>query len=73
MRDPEAVRLGEMVEMRKPHACGGRLWTVVRVGLDIRVKCAKCGRAVLMPRDKFLRAARRSPGSGPAPAATGTD
>jgi len=69
MRDPEAIRPGEIVEMRKPHACGERVWVVLRVGLDIRVKCTRCGRAVLMPRDKFLKAARRSLGFPPGPAA----
>jgi len=71
MRDSEAIRLGETVEMRKPHACGERLWSVVRVGLDVRVKCTGCGRAVLMPREKFLKAARRSVAPPPDAAAAG--
>ncbi len=59
MREDARVHLGNVVEMRKPHACGANQWTVVRIGADIRVRCTQCGRAVLMPRPKFLRAVRR--------------
>lgn len=45
--------------MRKPHACGGNEWTVVRTGMDIRIRCAQCGRSVLMSRPQFLGAAKK--------------
>jgi hypothetical protein len=53
------VGLGDEVQMRKPHACGANRWTVIRTGADIRIRCGQCGRAVLMPRDQFLRARRK--------------
>jgi hypothetical protein len=59
MRELLAIRLGDAVEMRKPHACGANTWTVVRTGADIRVSCDQCGRAVLMPRARFVKAVRR--------------
>jgi len=57
MREPVAIRLGDLVKMRKPHACGANEWTVVRTGADIRVRCEQCGRTVLMSRARFVRAA----------------
>jgi len=53
------IAVGDEVEMRKPHACGANRWVVVRTGADLRVKCAACGRSVLMPRDQFNKAVRK--------------
>jgi hypothetical protein len=53
------LEVGDQVEMRKPHACGGNRWTILRTGADIRISCNQCGRAVLLPRPRFLRAMRR--------------
>jgi hypothetical protein len=47
-----------MVRMRKPHACGGYEWQVVRIGTDIGVRCLTCGRKVLMPRSQFAKRAK---------------
>ncbi len=50
---------GDLVQMRKPHPCGGDRWEIVRVGADIGLLCETCGRRVLLPRRKFARGARR--------------
>jgi hypothetical protein len=49
------VRMGDVVEMRKPHPCGSRVWTVVRVGADIGLTCNECERRILMDRPTFHR------------------
>ncbi|HUU54654.1 MAG TPA: DUF951 domain-containing protein [Armatimonadota bacterium] len=59
MREPGQIRLGDSVQMRKPHACGANEWTIVRTGIDIRIRCNQCGRTILMPRPQFVRAARK--------------
>lgn len=46
-------RLGDQVRLRKPHACGGSTWQVVRLGADIGLVCAGCGRRVLLARAEF--------------------
>jgi hypothetical protein len=38
--------------------CGGYQWTVVRTGADIGLKCATCGRRVLLDREDFERRAK---------------
>ena len=48
-------KIGQIVRMRKNHPCGGDLWRVIRVGMDFRNKCLKCGRRVLLPRHRFER------------------
>jgi hypothetical protein len=55
----EKLYVGDVVEMRKPHPCGGTLWEVVRVGADIGLVCQNCGRRVLLPRRKFAHQAKR--------------
>ena len=46
------LRLNDIVEMKKPHPCGEKLWLVTRVGMDIKLKCTRCGREVMLPRAK---------------------
>jgi hypothetical protein len=47
--------VNDIIHLRKPHACGGYEWQVVRVGADIGLKCLTCGRRVLLPRSEVQR------------------
>lgn len=40
--------VGDTIKAKKPHACGGREWEIVRTGADIKLKCLKCGRIVFL-------------------------
>jgi hypothetical protein len=51
--------VGDIVEMRKTHPCGGNTWEVVRVGADIGMICRTCGRRVLLPRRDFARGVKK--------------
>ena len=53
------VRMGDVIEMRKPHPCGERVWTVVRVGADIGLRCRGCERRILMDRSTLHRRAKQ--------------
>ena len=46
------VRVGDVLEMKKQHPCGGKQWGVMRVGMDFRIKCKTCGHEVLVARSK---------------------
>ncbi|HZK26956.1 MAG TPA: DUF951 domain-containing protein [Thermoclostridium sp.] len=46
-------KLGDFVEMKKPHPCGSKVWKVVRTGADIRIECQGCHHQVMIPRAKF--------------------
>ena len=39
----ESFELGDVIQTRKPHACGNDKWTVIRVGADVKIKCTACG------------------------------
>lgn len=65
MEISEKLYVGDVVEMRKPHPCGGSVWQITRVGADIGLLCQTCGRRVLLPRRQFARQAKRFVRRGP--------
>ena len=40
--------VGDKIKAKKPHACGGREWEVIRTGADVKLKCLKCGRVIFL-------------------------
>ena len=48
-------KLGDKVIMKKGHPCGANLWEIVRLGVDIKIKCLNCERIVMIPRIEFNR------------------
>ncbi|MDD3187440.1 MAG: DUF951 domain-containing protein [Bacilli bacterium] len=46
-------KLNDIVVMKKPHPCGTNEWEITRLGADIKIKCVKCGRSIMMPRIEF--------------------
>ena len=56
---PIEIYIGDLVQMRKQHPCGGDTWRVVRVGAEIGIRCATCNRKVLLPRSTFERRVKR--------------
>jgi hypothetical protein len=49
------IEIGDVVRLRKKHPCGGDEWQVVKLGVDIRIKCLKCQRLVLLERGTLER------------------
>jgi hypothetical protein len=47
--------LNDVVEMKKSHPCGANRWKIIRLGMDIRIKCEGCDHSVLIPRREFTR------------------
>ena len=70
--------LGDVVRLRRGHPCGGDTWLVDRLGADIGLRCATCGRHVLLERRTLERrlagfVSRGDPAVTAAVAGTGTD
>lgn len=51
--------LGDVVTMKKPHACGANQWTIIRVGADVKIRCDNCGRIVMLDRADFVRMGKK--------------
>ena len=47
--------LNSKVIMKKANPCGTNLWEIVRLGVDIKLKCVNCGRTIMMDRLEFER------------------
>ena len=47
------VHVGDVIETRKPHPCGGRQFTVLRVGMDFKIRCQRCGHEIMLPRTRI--------------------
>ncbi len=53
------VRVGDLLEMKKPHPCGSKQFAVLRVGMDFRLRCTACGREVMVPRVKIEKSIKK--------------
>lgn len=53
------LNIGDVVKMRKVHPCGNDLWTVTYVGADIKIRCQKCGRIVMLDRPTFEKRVKK--------------
>ena len=51
--------LNDIVEMKKPHPCGENSWKIIRMGMDIRIKCQGCDHSVMIPRREFTKKMKR--------------
>ena len=49
------LKIGDVLQMKRPHPCGGSLWIVTRLGADIGMSCQECGRYVLLARSQLAR------------------
>jgi len=45
--------LNDIVEMKKQHPCGENQWKIIRMGMDIRIKCLGCNHRVMLSRRDF--------------------
>lgn len=59
MSAPVPFCVGDVVQLRKPHPCGGYVWTVVRLGADIGIRCTTCEHRVLIERRVLERRVKR--------------
>lgn len=53
------LKLNDRVELKKQHPCGSHEWQVLRVGMDFKLRCAGCGREMMVPRSKAEKAVKK--------------
>ena len=52
------IEVGDLLELKKPHPCGNKLFKVLRVGSDVRIVCQNCGRDMTLDRIKLEKAVK---------------
>lgn len=50
MLEKNKLNIHDIIEMKKAHACGTKTWEVIRLGVDIKLKCTGCGHEIMMDR-----------------------
>ena len=58
------IAVGDILELKKPHPCGEKCFSVMRIGSDIRIVCTGCGRDMTLPRVKLEKAIKKIYPSG---------
>lgn len=53
------LHVGDVVKMRKAHPCGNDLWRITYVGADIKMRCEKCARIVMLERPVFEKRVKK--------------
>lgn len=53
------LKLNDRVELKKQHPCGGKTWVILRLGMDIKLRCETCGHELMLPRSKAEKAIKK--------------
>jgi len=54
-----SYNIGDIVQTKKNHPCGGNQWEILRIGMDFRIKCLGCGHLVMLARPKFEKSVKK--------------
>ena len=46
------IKVNDIIITKKEHPCKNKEFVVLRVGMDFKIRCDKCGHEVMMPRHK---------------------
>lgn len=58
------IQKGDVLTMKKKHPCGSDKMTVLRSGMDFKLRCAGCGREFMIVRSKAEKNVRAVDCSG---------
>ena len=65
MNEKLNYEVGDIVKLKKTHPCGSSQWEILRVGMDIKLKCLGCGHELMLPRSKVEKSIKKIlPASG---------
>jgi hypothetical protein len=53
------INVGDILELKKQHPCGGKTFEVMRAGMDFRVKCQTCGTQIWIERPNLEKRIRK--------------
>lgn len=56
------ITVGTKITTKKKHPCGCDKWTVIRTGADVKIKCDKCERVVMLTVPEFEKRVKQISG-----------
>lgn len=51
--------VGDLVELKKQHPCGSKIWKITRIGVDFKFECQGCMHVIMVDREKALKMIKR--------------
>lgn len=55
--------VNDVVSLKKKHVCGSYDWIILRTGAELKMKCAQCGREIMILKidlDKKIKAIKKN-------------
>lgn len=46
-------KIGDIIKLKRNHACGENCWEVLRIGTDIKLRCCKCHRIITLGQAQY--------------------
>lgn len=56
---PMNLKIGDIVELKKQHACGCKLFEITRIGMDIKIICTQCSRQIMLDRETLEKRVKK--------------
>lgn len=56
---PMKLYVGDIIQTKKNHPCGGNQWEITRTGMDFRIRCTTCDHQVWIPRVKLEKSIKK--------------
>ena len=53
------LAVGDVLELKKPHPCGGKTFKILRVGADVRILCMTCQHDMTLERLKLEKSIKK--------------
>ena len=53
------IHTDDLLELKKPHPCGNKLFRVLRVGSEMRIVCLECSRDMNIDRLKLEKSTKK--------------
>ena len=53
------LSVGDSLELKQPHPCGGNTFKILRVGADVRILCTTCGHDMTLERIKLEKSIKK--------------
>lgn len=51
--------MGDILEFKKKHPCGGSNWKIIRPGVDCKLECTTCKRVIIIPRVELSKKVKK--------------
>lgn len=53
------IRVNDKIQMKKKHPCGAQTFTVLRVGMDFKIRCDGCQHEMMLPRTRVEKSIKK--------------